>query len=159
MVEKISKWLYKIIFAVCVLLGIAMIIIGFMQVFWRYFLQQPLSWSEEILRYLYVWSIFLGISIAIPENGHVAVDALMNLLKGLPKKILSVFIHLVILIFFGLMLTIGSQYTLVNIHQMTPSTRISLGVVYISIPLGGLFGLWFTAVELSKFFRRREETQ
>lgn len=41
---------------------IAMTLIMGIQVFCRYVLGQSLSWSEEITRYLFIWSGFLSVS-------------------------------------------------------------------------------------------------
>lgn len=50
----------KIIIAVLILILSVMLLVGAMQVIWRYVLQQSLSWSEELMRYLYVWATMLG---------------------------------------------------------------------------------------------------
>ena len=156
---NISNRLYRTIFAVCVLLGCAMLVIGTMQVFWRYVLQHSLSWSEEVLRYLNIWTIFLGISIAIPQKMHVAVDAVYNHLKEAPRRILYFVIQAVNLVFYGLMLVLGLQFTLMNISQLAPSIRISLSWIYISIPIGALLAIGFTVVEIVKYAGRKGESQ
>ena len=38
----------------------AIAILTLAQVFWRYVLEQPLQWSEEVARYCFVWVTFLG---------------------------------------------------------------------------------------------------
>ena len=43
-----------------------------LQVFTRYVLNDPLSWTEEVARYLYVYIVFLGASAAISDRTHGA---------------------------------------------------------------------------------------
>ena len=48
------------------------------QVFFRYVLNNSLSWSEELARYLFIWTIYIGISYGVKMDKHVAVDAVYS---------------------------------------------------------------------------------
>ena len=50
--DKVLAWLVAAGYAVIV-------VVGFAQVVFRYVLESPLSWSEELVRYVFVWSVFL----------------------------------------------------------------------------------------------------
>ena len=63
---------------------IAFTIVGFLQVFFRVFLKNPLAWSEEACRYLFIWSMMLGAILVAAENGHFRVDFLVS---KLPKAL------------------------------------------------------------------------
>ena len=45
----------------------------FVQVFFRYVLNDSLSWSEELARYLYIWQGWLGISLIERKRKHVSI--------------------------------------------------------------------------------------
>ena len=49
----------------------------FLQVFTRFITRDPLSWTEEAARYLYVYVVFLGSSAAVTDRTHVAIDFLV----------------------------------------------------------------------------------
>lgn len=51
-----------------------MLTVMFVQVICRYFLQIPLSWSEELARFLFVAATFLGAAIATAERGHIEIN-------------------------------------------------------------------------------------
>jgi len=59
-----------------VLLYTIIIVAMFAQVVFRYVLGAPLSWSEEISRYMFIWLCYLGCYVAIVRNAHVGVDYL-----------------------------------------------------------------------------------
>lgn len=59
-------------------MAIAMIVIGFMQVFFRFVLKSPLTWSEEMIRYIFVWTTFLGVPVGVARNGHASFDILQK---------------------------------------------------------------------------------
>lgn len=64
----------KILYALLVILFMTMIGIMMAQVFWRYFLELPLSWSEEIARYLFIVVTYIGAAIAVNENLHIEIN-------------------------------------------------------------------------------------
>ena len=62
-------------------------IIVFLQFFTRYVLNNSLSWTEEIARYLLMWITFIGAAVAMRRGTHIAVEVA---LLFLPKPIVRV---------------------------------------------------------------------
>jgi len=60
----------------------AMLFIIFLQVIFRYVLHNSLTFSEELARYLFVWTVFMGSAVVARDNGHIVVGALVQKLKG-----------------------------------------------------------------------------
>mgnify|MGYP003608844836 FL=1 len=60
---------------------VAMTLVIFLQVIFRYFLLQSLSWSEEVARYLFVWLTFLGASVVARSRSHITVESVVNRIK------------------------------------------------------------------------------
>jgi TRAP-type C4-dicarboxylate transport system permease small subunit len=50
------------------------------QVVFRFILESPLSWSDELGTFSFVWFALLGAAIAVRENAHIGVDALTRTL-------------------------------------------------------------------------------
>ena len=50
------------------------------QVFFRYFLGNPLTWPEELSTFLLVWATFLGASWVLKQSRHAMVESFINLL-------------------------------------------------------------------------------
>lgn len=48
------------------------------QVFMRYVMGEPLSWSEELARYVFIWLIYLMISYSAREMKHIKIDAALD---------------------------------------------------------------------------------
>jgi TRAP-type C4-dicarboxylate transport system permease small subunit len=44
----------------------------------RYFFSTGILWSEEFVRYAYIWLIFLGSVTAIKQNAHIGLDSRSN---------------------------------------------------------------------------------
>jgi TRAP-type C4-dicarboxylate transport system permease small subunit len=65
--------------ALLVLLVTVMSAVCLAQVLWRYLLNDPLIWSEEMSRYLFVWIGYLGAWVAWRRRQHIALDAVIFL--------------------------------------------------------------------------------
>ena len=52
---------------------LAMVVLTCWQVFTRYILQNPSSWSEELVSYLFAWASLFGASLVTSERGHMNI--------------------------------------------------------------------------------------
>ena len=84
MLDKIFGYLNRAFEILIFVLFLLIVIVGGMQVFNRFVLNQSLSWSEEFMVYAHIWIIFLAIPVAYNRGSHIG----MNLfIKGLrPRK-------------------------------------------------------------------------
>src|SRR3990172_2317165 len=69
-----------------------MTVVIFLQVVYRYGLTQPLYWSEELARYLFVWLSILGATLALQKRGHFGLDVLFRAFPEQLKQYATVFI-------------------------------------------------------------------
>lgn len=53
-----------------------------LQVLMRKVFSQPLSWSEELCRYCFMWSGFFGIAYCIRKRCEIRINTFLNLFKG-----------------------------------------------------------------------------
>ena len=74
---------------VIILLGTMTFLVG-LQVIMRYVMQDSLSWSEELARYVFIWMVNIGISYGVKKNRHISIDFLNTIL---PEKKSSNFIN------------------------------------------------------------------
>ena len=58
----------------------AMCVVGLLQVFNRFVLNQSLSWSEEFQIFCHIWIVFLGIPIAYRHGAHLSIEILCDML-------------------------------------------------------------------------------
>ena len=98
----------------------------------------PLSWSEEIARYLFVWIIYLAGSRAMAVQKHLTVDILPLFLKGKAHTILHIISTLLTLACFAGLIYAGS-IVLPNLlvrTQYSPATHVNMFFLYLAPTLG-----------------------
>ena len=111
-------------------------------VFWRYVLKNSLNWSEEVAKFTLVWMCFIGASTVMIKGGHVSIQVFYSWMRGVAKVVLVIFTELIFLITLGLIVWYGWDITLTAFPQRSPVVPwLSLGAVYISMPLGALMML------------------
>lgn len=74
------------------------VLLVFTQVVMRTVFRNSLTWSEEFSRYIYIWEIWIGTSIALREGQHIRVTMLLKLFRS--ERVKSAFLLLADLIWF-----------------------------------------------------------
>ena len=95
-------------------------LIVFAQVIMRKVFNDSLTWSEELTRYIFIWQIWLGVSIAQRDKQHIKVELLKSLVKN--EKVISVvdiFATLVLIAFNVFLVINGSEL----VNQMYTRVR------------------------------------
>jgi len=115
----------------------------FVQISLRVLGLQSLKWAEEVLRYSYVWIVFLGVPVGIYSNELTRFDLVQEKLSPLAFKILETFLIAIMLMIFFFM-TQGS-FTMIRIQmrQMMTSLNIPMGIIYLSLPICALSSMLF----------------
>jgi TRAP-type C4-dicarboxylate transport system permease small subunit len=95
-----------------------------------------LSWSEEVARYLLVWSTFIGAGCVYKRGGHISVLIVQDLLPFKLQKLLKILVHVLCGIFFVLAVYYGFKYTGKQGTQLSAALRIPMSLMYMAIPVG-----------------------
>ncbi|MFO0293405.1 MAG: TRAP transporter small permease [Rhodospirillales bacterium] len=107
----------------------------FLQVFTRYVLNDPLSWTEEVARYLYVYIVFLGASAAISDRTHVGIDYFAKMLPVVVQWLLSVAVNLLILGALGLLAYWGWRAAMRQWNMPMMVLDVPYTWVYVVVPI------------------------
>jgi TRAP-type transport system small permease protein len=128
--NKLSSFvdrLLNITTAVC--LGLMCILI-FGNVVLRQLFNSGITWAEELSRYLFVWSVFLGAIVALKRNQHIVVDILTEKLNPKISKVLAIVSRLLILYVLWLFLDGSWKFTLMNTTSYSPAMGMPLSFYY-----------------------------
>lgn len=112
--------------------------IVFAQVIFRFVINQPLAWTEELSIYCLVWITFLGAAYALSLKAHIAVDFFTSLFPLFIRKILYTLAALVSITFYIILVYQGYTLTMHSMTQLSPVLRVPMGWVYSVIPISGL---------------------
>ena len=81
MIKAIKKLMQLVEILVTVMFAVSVILVV-AQVFWRYVLRDPITWTNQISRALFCWMTYLGIPVLFNRNILMSFDLVQNAIKG-----------------------------------------------------------------------------
>ncbi|MHA7131441.1 TRAP transporter small permease [Algoriphagus namhaensis] len=148
---KIKQLLDQVLgVSVAVLMGLMVLNVTW-QVFSRYVLGDPSSWTDEVARYMLVWLGLLGAAYVSGKNGHLAIDVILVKLKGQKARTAHLLIHSLVIVFALVVMVWGGGnlvYITEVLNQKTATLQIPLSWVYSMIPLSGVFVIIYHSLHL-----------
>ena len=137
-----------------VLLMVAMAVVVFLQVFYRYVLDAPLSWPEEIARLLVVWLTFVGGYMAMREHRHVGFDLLVKKVSPRVQAVIRILGRAMVVVF--LLVVVGQGWIFMRkfIGVEMPYTGLSIGIFAYSVfPISGALMILQAVVDFADSVR------
>ena len=94
-----------------------------------------LTFSEELARYLFVWTVFLCSAVVARDNGHIIVGVLTERLKGKKAKYVKIAAYIFTMTFVAILFYQGLRMMKLTSFQHSPALGISMSWVYLAIPV------------------------
>lgn len=116
-------------------ISVLMVLVTLAQVIFRYVIEAPLPWSEELARYCFVWIVFLGGAIGLSRGIHLGVDLFVNQLPERLQTALGILTHALIACFAGAVVYASLPVITMNLLQRSPALGVQMSWIYIAIPV------------------------
>ena len=142
--KKLNAHLLRLCRILLIIMVPAMTGIVFFQVILRYVFLSPLSWIEELARYLLVWISCFGAAYGVRKGEHIAVMFLNKTFKGYVKSALTIFIHILVIMFFMVCFIKGIGLSIRQWNVVTPALQIPRTLPYSGIPISFAIMLLFS---------------
>ncbi len=131
-VVKILDHIEKGIQGICAFMVLGILIATLMQVIWRYVFNAPFMWTEELARFLGIWTVLLLSGVIVREEGHLGFDILPEFMK----PVLSFISNIAIILFAVLLFKGAIDYVLIEPEIKSSALQIPRWFMYSSIPAG-----------------------
>lgn len=153
-VEQLLNWFAVVMFIVIFFAAMAQIIM-------RWIFNNPFTWSEELIRLLFVWICFLGWTFASKHRTHIQITAVINTLPPTGQKLLSTFNILLTILFSVLLVVYGIEMTKRGASMKAVSLPgVNFAMVYVACPVCNaviciyeilkIFDLWVPKAEVKE---------
>ena len=128
-------------------------------IFFRYVLNSSLYWSDEIVRYLFVWLTFMGAAVAVRDKAHIRVEFFAEKLPNSLQKIvrrLDDFLFLAFLLF----LTVGGFIWVFQLSgSYSPALALPLNwLFYAALPTASLIAFIYAIQQFKSDFQNPKNT-
>lgn len=151
--SKVLKLLDRTLYTAIGLLLAAMVITVTIQVLFRYIVQDPPVWTEEVARYLFAWEIFLATGLAFGRGSHIVVDALLLAVPASAKRMLLVLSNLLVLAFLLVLFRYGITMVQLTSNTVSAGAEINMGLVYASMPTGVAVSVFYVVLRLIEIIK------
>ncbi|WP_413377439.1 TRAP transporter small permease [Alkalihalobacillus sp. 1P02AB] len=126
----LDKWLSYI----TIIIFTSLLLVVVLQIICRYLPYNPI-WTEELSRYLFVYSITVAAPLAIRKNEFIRVDMLIMLLPEKGRRNYEIFISSIIFLF-GIVLFIeGLNFYKLGLDFISPTLGMQMSYVYVAVPI------------------------
>ncbi len=152
-VDKVLEWSLIVLMAANVLNVL-------WQVFTRFILKNPSSFTEELARYLLIWIGLLGAGYVAGRKMHLAIDVLINRLTGRARRLAEYLIEVSIFVFALFVMVFGGIRLVIitlTLNQISAVLRIKLGYVYLVLPLSGLLIMFYSLLFIVEIYRKQRD--
>lgn len=148
-------------FILIILLGSMTLLMG-IQICSRYIFNNSLSWSEELTRYMFIWSGFISVAYCIKKWISIKIDQIINMF---PKHIyvwFQLLLNLILFIFFIYMAIHAFEYLQMSIasQQKSPALGLPMYVVQaaplVGFTLAAIRSFQQILLDISKLMHHRE---
>ncbi|TFD53557.1 TRAP transporter small permease [Cryobacterium frigoriphilum] len=153
--KMLKRIIDKVLEVVCIALFAGLVLLVVWQVFTRFVLSAPSSFSEELATYAFVWLVMFGTAYVFGERGHMAMDFVKNKLPLRVRTGANVLIEVLVLTFAALvMVRGGSSSASLAWAQATGSIQIPLGYLYLALPISGVLIIFYSVYNILEIVRR-----
>jgi TRAP-type C4-dicarboxylate transport system permease small subunit len=149
MLERVKKRIDRLLELVLIFLMGANVLNVLWQVFTRFVLKDPSSFTEELARFLLIWVGLFGASYAAGKKMHLAIDVVLQTLKDKKRVGAEIVIQAFIFLFSLFVMVVGGMRLVaitLTLNQISAALRIKLGYVYFALPLSGLLIMFYASV-------------
>ncbi|MGQ9646519.1 MAG: TRAP transporter small permease [Thermodesulfobacteriota bacterium] len=157
LLNRISNGLNEVVKYLAAVLLALMTVIVFLQVLFRYVLNHPLAWSEELGSFAFVWMALLGASIGLKRNEHPRLDLIVNLFPSKTQRLIAGFYSLAILFLLAVLFIYGVSLTVSMKSQLTAALQYSVSFVYAVLPISAGIMFIHLAIQTVRLFLEKNQ--
>ena len=147
--RRVSNAVNNVVSYTGMILFVILIFACVAQVFFRFVLNNSLSWTEELARYCFIWMHMIGASLLIEANGHATVTVILDLMHGAVRKVFDILIELIILFNGVVMLHSGWVLSYSSRNNLSTAMSVPMWMINSSVAVGGLLMVFQALVRIA----------
>lgn len=124
---------------------LVMVAMATWQIFSRFVLNSPSSFSEEFLRYSLVWLTMIGGAYAFGKREHLAITYVVEKLPDKLQKGIGTLLEVLILVFILVVFIFGGILTMQNASgQVSSALGMPIPFLYLSLIVSGCLIIFYS---------------
>ena len=120
------------------------------QVFMRFIVGQPSTWSEVLVRSIMIWTVYLAAAAAFREGAMIAAEVLVRAVPRAVGKAMQIFAGVLSLVFLVILVWTGIDMVGRTQNQVLSGLEIPIFWVYLALPIGATLSILAVFVRTSE---------
>lgn len=133
--RQLSLGINWVVERACVLLVVLLVVDVWLGVLVRYVIPLPITFTEELARYLMIWMALLAVSSAIIHRQHIGVEFIFMRLSPSTRRCLAIAFDLLGFAFFAILFWYGLGFTERGFSRTTMIFGMPRGYAFAAVPL------------------------
>jgi TRAP-type C4-dicarboxylate transport system permease small subunit len=129
----IARWLRRRAENVSVALLSIMFATFIIQIFFRYVLNNPIGWSEEVIVTMWLWTVLWGAAFILSEKEEIRFDIVYSNLSERMRRIFTVITGAVLILLYGI--SLPASYAYVSFMKVERSA-------YLHVPINWMYSIY-----------------
>ena len=154
--EKVLDTVMRFLMAIAML---TLLVFGTWQIFTRWILKNPSTFTDELLRYVLIIAGFIGSAYCFYRDEHLALTLITDKAKGPFKVILSVFIEACILFFVVYVFIFGGIKLAATATNVSSVMHIPMKTLYMIEPICGVLIVLARILKYVQMFSEKKEKE
>ena len=113
----------------------AIVLITLAAVWWRYVINAPIAWIEQVSNILFIWITFIGAAVLYRQKLHIGVDMFIGMLKGAAHQVMFWVIELANLTFIIVLFIYSLKLSIDVLPNTYGALDISPAFFYFAAPV------------------------
>ncbi len=146
--RKVTRW-YSAFLSWVLMIAVAILVLPVaLQIFSRFTTLLPhYIWTEELARFLLVWTVMIGAMIGVRESSHFEVDV-WPVLTGRPEAAIQLASHFGVLLIALVFVWSGIEFTQFAWYRTSELAELPLWLIHIAWPIAGFTWLIFLGEQM-----------
>ncbi len=151
--KKIYKLYCKIEETLVGITFVSIVVLIFSAAFFRQF-DMPIVWADDIAKFLFSWTAFLGADVAMRYSRLVGVDILVRKLPRKTAKIIQLIVFALIIILLASFVFYGTRLSIESVDRSFQTlSNISYSIVTASLPVASLLMILTASLKVTQIIK------
>lgn len=154
---RLFAYVNRLLELMLVILLVCMVVMVFGNVVLRYVFHSGIAAIEELSRYAFVWSTFIGGVVLMRQQGHLTFDAVVRRIGRRGQMICQMLCHLLVIFIAFTLVTGGWAQMISNIGKTAQSSGFPMEWFFVIGPLAGILMIASSLEQLILLFFYRNQ--
>ncbi len=137
-IERVARTYIRVMETVGIISIAVVSLVAIVQVFFRYIIGSSLVWSEELMRYVMIWGVFLLSGLAYSRGEMIGFTLLIDAVPPWLKRPLKLVTRLAIIALLLVVAWYGVEFAWRTRHDISTGLQVSMFWIHLSIPVGSI---------------------